>query len=327
MKKWQDVRSAAASYRGTLTRMLGISPLPGKVQERKRPKRAKAPINALARYYSAPQAMAYPFQSLVFVTRLVEQLKAGEKVVADAKAAQEYAKVAQKKPKSGSHARALHERPVLLVDRSVLSDRNVFVESMKGKGILSHEQVAIYEAWYEGMLMATASRLVPDVLVYLRASPFTCMERLKARRRSEENAITPALLKSLHGAHERWLLGQTRPVTWNKRGRESRQVRGAWRARENGPEVRRPMRKSGRCSVPQDCQVRRFDRALGCHPVLHGRPVLVFDANFKAKGKGGDRRNVVSQLRSGSFPRFFWAFINDLRRRSQKGRNGNIDIS
>ena len=323
VKRWQDVRKASAGYRSVLERMLGFrAPRAARVSgsgsgsrsggRGARPRKAGRVVNALGRYYASPETMAYPFQSLVLVTRLVDQLKAGEKVV----------------QRGGRHG------GVLLVDRSVLSDRNVFVESMRGSGTMRDEEVAIYEAWYEGMLMATAGRVVPDCFVYVRASPWTCMERLKARRRSEEAGIPASLLKSLHAVHERWMLGQTRAVVWGKDGKERRSKAekakeaaeddAGGKQRYGGVAVRRPRGRGGGRKVPAGCQVRRFDRRLGCHPVLHGRPVLVFDARHDLSGgrRGRTSSSVVNQIQRGPFTRFFWAFVNSLRSRVRGKANG-----
>lgn len=42
-------------------------------------------------------------------------------------------------------------------------------------------------------------------LVYLRAKPETCLERIRTRNRPEEQSITVDYLKQLHERHEQWL--------------------------------------------------------------------------------------------------------------------------
>jgi len=49
-------------------------------------------------------------------------------------------------------------------------------------------------------------------LVYLRAKPETCLERIKSRNRPEEQSITLDYLKQLHECHEEWLLSRTRTL-------------------------------------------------------------------------------------------------------------------
>jgi len=50
-------------------------------------------------------------------------------------------------------------------------------------------------------------------LVYLRAKPETCLERIKTRNRPEEQSITLDYLKQLHDCHEQWLALRTYPCS------------------------------------------------------------------------------------------------------------------
>ena len=46
------------------------------------------------------------------------------------------------------------------------------------------------------------------ILVYLRASPDTCLERLQKRSRKEEASVPIEYLEDLHLLHEDWLISQ-----------------------------------------------------------------------------------------------------------------------
>lgn len=46
--------------------------------------------------------------------------------------------------------------------------------------------------------------------VYLRASPKTCLERIRARNRPEEISIDMNYLTTLHHRHEEWLMPRSR---------------------------------------------------------------------------------------------------------------------
>ncbi len=50
-------------------------------------------------------------------------------------------------------------------------------------------------------------------LVYLRARPETCLERIKTRNRPEEQSITLDYLNQLHERHEEWLTTQNDTLT------------------------------------------------------------------------------------------------------------------
>ena len=75
-----------------------------------------------------------------------------------------------------------------ILERSVFTDRKVFVSSLRDNKYLDDMEVKLYEAWFDPVV-ATLPNLVPHVIVYLRASPETCMDRLKGRGRSEETGI------------------------------------------------------------------------------------------------------------------------------------------
>lgn len=51
------------------------------------------------------------------------------------------------------------------------------------------------------------------MLVYLRATPETCLERIKCRNRPEEQSITIDYLRQLHELHENWLIANTDKVS------------------------------------------------------------------------------------------------------------------
>jgi deoxyadenosine/deoxycytidine kinase len=49
-------------------------------------------------------------------------------------------------------------------------------------------------------------KAIDSFLVYLRATPETCLERIQARHRSEEASIDLVYLQTLHQHHEDWLV-------------------------------------------------------------------------------------------------------------------------
>ncbi|GIM07696.1 hypothetical protein Vretimale_11762, partial [Volvox reticuliferus] len=133
-------------------------------------------VNLLDLFYRDPARMAYTFQNFVFLTRVL-----------------------QERETYGSTAKAR------ILERSVFSDRMVFVRAAYASRDLADHELAIYDAWF-GPILASLPTLVPNGLIYLRASPETCMARLKKRARSEEGGIPIAYLQCLHTNHEDWLL-------------------------------------------------------------------------------------------------------------------------
>ncbi|KAK4468647.1 hypothetical protein MN116_007833 [Schistosoma mekongi] len=95
-------------------------------------------------------------------------------------------------------------KPVRLLERSIHSSRYCFTENMHNNGSISdadyEELVKIYQWVFK-------NRSIPiDLIVYLRASPTVCWERLHARKRSGEEDILLKYLEDLHNLHEAWLI-------------------------------------------------------------------------------------------------------------------------
>jgi len=132
-------------------------------------------FNILDAFYAEPSRYAYTFQNYVFMTRFI-----------------------QEKTTRGSGC------PIRIMERSVLSDRNVFTESLSDNSWLTELEYGLYQAWFDPMIKNFPT-LVPDGFIYLRADPDTCMRRLRRRARCEELHIDLPYLLSLHDKHERWL--------------------------------------------------------------------------------------------------------------------------
>lgn len=67
-------------------------------------------------------------------------------------------------------------QPVRLMERSVFSDRMVFVRAVKESGWMGDVELAVYDSWF-GPILDSNPSLVPDGFIYLRCTPDTCMER------------------------------------------------------------------------------------------------------------------------------------------------------
>ncbi|MEW5310946.1 MAG: hypothetical protein WDW38_002697 [Sanguina aurantia] len=95
-------------------------------------------------------------------------------------------------------------KAVRLMERSVFSDRMVFVKAVHAAKYMSDTELAVYDSWFDPVLQSLPS-LVPHGFVYLRATPETCHRRMTSRARSEENAVNLGYLQELHECHEAWL--------------------------------------------------------------------------------------------------------------------------
>ena len=123
-------------------------------------------------FYEDPKRYSYLFQSIVFKTRL------------------RYLEVEQK-------------REIRLMERSILTDYNVFMKTLLEMDMMSDIERECYEQWY-GWLKDKCFKN-PTGIIYIRSTPETCMERIQLRNRSAEVKITLDYLKTIHDKHEKWL--------------------------------------------------------------------------------------------------------------------------
>ena len=92
---------------------------------------------------------------------------------------------------------------VKITERSLLSERYVFIEAIR---ILKHISPIEYEilvAWFK----LIDSKLPPvDEVIYLRTSPLIALGRLRGRNRVGEESVSKEYLSLLHSLHESWLV-------------------------------------------------------------------------------------------------------------------------
>ncbi|XP_025081103.1 thymidine kinase 2, mitochondrial-like isoform X2 [Pomacea canaliculata] len=93
---------------------------------------------------------------------------------------------------------------IKMIERSVYSARKCFVENLYQKGLMSDLDYTILQKWHEWL--SKNANIGVDLIVYLKASPETCYNRIKKRNRSEECDISLDYLKDLHRLHENWLI-------------------------------------------------------------------------------------------------------------------------
>ncbi|XP_065507560.1 deoxyguanosine kinase, mitochondrial [Caloenas nicobarica] len=102
--------------------------------------------------------------------------------------------------------------PVQVFERSVYSDRYIFAKNLFEAGHLQPLEWTIYQDWHGFLLRQLGPRAALHGFLYLRATPQTCLERLRRRARSEESGIQLRYLQQLHAQHEHWLVEKTTKV-------------------------------------------------------------------------------------------------------------------
>lgn len=132
-------------------------------------------FNILDAFYAEPERYAYTFQNYVFVTRAMQERESSGGI-----------------------------KPLRLMERSVFSDRMVFVRAVHEANWMNEMEISIYDSWFDPVVSCLPG-LIPDGFIYLRATPDTCHKRMKLRKRSEEGGVSLEYLRDLHEKHESWL--------------------------------------------------------------------------------------------------------------------------
>ncbi|KAG6738793.1 hypothetical protein POTOM_058415 [Populus tomentosa] len=132
-------------------------------------------FNILDAFYADPSRYAYTFQNYVFVTRVMQERESSSGL-----------------------------KPLRLMERSVFSDRMVFVRAVHEAKWMNEMEISIYDSWFDPVVSVLPG-LIPDAFIYLRASPDTCHKRMMHRKRTEEGGVSLDYLRDLHDKHESWL--------------------------------------------------------------------------------------------------------------------------
>ena len=136
-------------------------------------------VNILTNLYRNIRANAFKFQMMAYISRLSLLRKA------------------VKNPKV----------KLIITERSVETDRNVFAKMLYDAGDISHDEFQIYTLWFDEFLTD-----VPlSGIVYIHASPDVCVERIHKRARTGET-IQPEYIERCHQYHEDWIRGRNCPL-------------------------------------------------------------------------------------------------------------------
>lgn len=138
--------------------------------------------NMISKFYGDIKRYAFAFQMMAYITRLDLLREALQDEEAD----------------------------IIITERSLLTDKNVFAQMLADDEMLEDVEHQIYLKWFDSFI-----KDIPKVNVfYVRTDPEVALARLKRRNREGENIELP-YIQRVHQYHENWLLcGKTDvPVT------------------------------------------------------------------------------------------------------------------
>lgn len=88
----------------------------------------------------------------------------------------------------------------IITERCVATDRNVFSKMLYDKGDIEQDEYIIYNKWFEEFITD-----VPiGAIVYIKANPDVCLERVNVRAREGEN-IPIEYLQECSKYHDEWI--------------------------------------------------------------------------------------------------------------------------
>ena len=87
-------------------------------------------------------------------------------------------------------------------DRTIYEDVEIFAKSLYEQGNISDRDYRTYRDLYENMIFFLPP---PDLLIYLKASVKTLLQRIQLRAREFERSISAEYLEYLNTAYNRWI--------------------------------------------------------------------------------------------------------------------------
>jgi deoxyadenosine/deoxycytidine kinase len=101
-----------------------------------------------------------------------------------------------------SHRELLARPGVVVQDRSVYEDANIFARNLYLQGGISARDYQTYRELYEVLSLFLPP---PDLIIYLQASVPTLLQRIARRGRDYEKNIAPDYLARLNDLYEEWI--------------------------------------------------------------------------------------------------------------------------
>lgn len=99
------------------------------------------------------------------------------------------------------HRQALAHPGPVVQDRTVYEDIGIFARNLYIQGLMSKDEWDCYSELAEAL---TQSLRPPDLVIYLKASVPTLMQRVGERGRNYERSIKPSYLEQLNTLYEEW---------------------------------------------------------------------------------------------------------------------------
>lgn len=138
--------------------------------------------NIIVKYYQDQKKYAFQFQMMAYITRITQLRKAIEK----------------------------NKNCIIVTERSILTDRNVFAKMLHENNVLDEISHQIYLKWFDEL----SRNLEIHSLIYIKTKPETSLKRILKRNRPGET-IDLDYLQICHNKHEEWILKDPNSLVLN----------------------------------------------------------------------------------------------------------------
>lgn len=99
------------------------------------------------------------------------------------------------------HLRIQQSAATCVQDRTIYEDAEIFARNLFERDMMEERDYACYTDFYQAIAAALKP---PDLIVYLRASIWTLISRIRSRGRDYEQNIDKEYLAQLNIAYDRW---------------------------------------------------------------------------------------------------------------------------
>lgn len=181
-RKMMLLEGNIAAGKSTVGKVLEASGMFDFVEEPVDAWRSAFASNLLDMFYRDMKRWAFTFQIVAFITR----------------------------PKTWKEILALTSRSLVVLERSVFTDRHVFAPILHRLGAMSDAEWQVYCGLWDFVVSNYCTE--PDCILYLRTPAEVCMDRIRTRGRNEESEITLEYLRQLETLHDEWLLEHPRVI-------------------------------------------------------------------------------------------------------------------
>jgi deoxyadenosine/deoxycytidine kinase len=93
---------------------------------------------------------------------------------------------------------------ILITERSVYTDRNVFANLLRESGKITSMEWKLYDEWFQ-WLTKKCAHCLPTHYFYLNAGADVSFMRMRKRDRDEESGVSLKYLQSVEDKHNQWM--------------------------------------------------------------------------------------------------------------------------